>query len=126
MLGRSLLRRGIGRIARNYVIEQRQFASRDIAKVILVARDRAVLLDADLASLYGVTTKALNQAVKRNAARFPADFAFRLSVQETTALNKLSGGTEPAEASRPAESAVRIHRTRRDHARDDSQERQSG
>jgi hypothetical protein len=51
MLGRSLLRRGFGRVARSYVIDQRQVASRDIAKVILVARDRAVLLDADLAAL---------------------------------------------------------------------------
>ena len=37
-------------------------------------RDRRVILDTDLARLYGVPTKALNQAVKRNASRFPADF----------------------------------------------------
>ena len=40
------------------------------------------MLDADLAGLYGVTTKALNQAVKRNAERFPQDFAFRLTPAE--------------------------------------------
>jgi hypothetical protein len=40
------------------------------------------MLDADLAALYGVTTKALNQAVARNAKRFPGDFAFRLSAAE--------------------------------------------
>jgi hypothetical protein len=45
-----------------------------------------VLLDAELAALYGVATKALNQAVKRNLARFPADFMFRLSAQETADL----------------------------------------
>jgi hypothetical protein len=56
----------------------------------LVARDKTVLLDADLAALYGVTTKALNQAVKRNLARFPADFAFRLSAKETVALMRLA------------------------------------
>ena len=41
-----------------------------------------MLLDADLALLYGVTTKALNQAVKRNLERFPSDFAFRLTQRE--------------------------------------------
>jgi len=40
------------------------------------------MLDADLAVLYGVTTGALNQAVKRNAERFPSDFMFRLTVEE--------------------------------------------
>jgi hypothetical protein len=62
---------------------------KEIARSILVARDRTVLLDADLAALYGVTTKALNQAVKRNVARFPADFAFRLTPKETVALMRL-------------------------------------
>jgi phage regulator Rha-like protein len=63
---------------------------RDIANSILVARDRAVLLDIELAELYGVTTAALNQAVKRNLERFPADFAFRLTVRETIELGRLS------------------------------------
>ena len=40
-------------------------------------RGQKVMIDADLAALYGVPTKALNQAVKRNASRFPGDFAFR-------------------------------------------------
>ena len=40
-------------------------------------RRKAVMLDADLASLYGVSTRALNQAVKRNRERFPEDFMFR-------------------------------------------------
>lgn len=40
------------------------------------------MLDADLAKLYGVTTKALNQAMRRNRTRFPEDFAFRLSREE--------------------------------------------
>lgn len=47
-----------------------------------------MLLDTDLAALYGVTTKALNQAVKRNVGRFPADFIFRLTERETGALNR--------------------------------------
>jgi hypothetical protein len=63
--------------------------SGQIVKAILVARDVNVLLDSDLAVLYGVSTTALNQAVKRNAARFPQDFAFRLTSKETNALNQL-------------------------------------
>jgi len=51
---------------------------------ILVVRDQKVIIDADLAVLYGVPTKALNQAVKRNAERFPMDFMFQLSAPEKT------------------------------------------
>ena len=46
---------------------------------ILSLRGHRVMLDTALAAMYGVEVRALNQAVKRNAARFPADFAFRLS-----------------------------------------------
>jgi len=49
---------------------------------ILVVREQKVIVDADLALLYGVPTKALNQAVKRNADRFPMDFMFALSATE--------------------------------------------
>jgi ORF6N domain len=45
-----------------------------------------VLLDAELAALYAVTTKRLNEQVKRNAKRFPVDFVFRLTAEESTAL----------------------------------------
>lgn len=57
-----------------------------ITTAIVVLRGQRVLLDAELAALYGVTTKALNQAVKRNAARFPVDFMFQLSVEEAASL----------------------------------------
>jgi hypothetical protein len=50
-----------------------------IERRILVVRGHKVILDADLAALYGVTTSRLNEQVKRNAARFPADFVFQLS-----------------------------------------------
>jgi len=50
-----------------------------LADRILTIRGQRVMIDADLAGLYGVTTKALNQAVKRNRDRFPPDFMFRLS-----------------------------------------------
>jgi hypothetical protein len=49
---------------------------------IQVLRGLRVMIDADLASLYGVPTKALNQAVKRNANRFPTDFMFQLDAAE--------------------------------------------
>ncbi len=60
--------------------------SRDIARLIYPLRDRRVILDADLALLYGVETRALVQAVKRNADRFPEDFLFQLTLEETAAL----------------------------------------
>jgi hypothetical protein len=60
----------------------------NIAQAILVLRRQRVILDAELAVLYGVTTKALNQAIKRNAERFPGDFLFRLNVVEVQALNR--------------------------------------
>ena len=49
---------------------------------IQLVRGLRVMIDADLAELYGVPTKALNQAVKRNAARFPTDFMFQLDATE--------------------------------------------
>ena len=53
---------------------------------ILSIRGHRVILDADLAELYGVTTGALNQAEKRNAGRFPGDFMFQLSQEEADSL----------------------------------------
>ena len=53
-----------------------------VAHRILLIRGAKVMLDTDLAELYGVPTKALNQAVKRNIERFPADFMFQLSREE--------------------------------------------
>ena len=49
---------------------------------IFTIRGQRVILDADLARLYGVTTKVFNQTIRRNAARFPAGFAFQLKAQE--------------------------------------------
>ena len=50
-----------------------------IQQTILVIRGHRIILDADLADLYGVTTKRLNEQVKRNRKRFPADFMFQLT-----------------------------------------------
>jgi hypothetical protein len=57
-----------------------------IEEAIMVVRGQRVVLDSDLAKLYGVSTGALNQAVLRNAERFPSDFAFLLTQQEFTNL----------------------------------------
>ena len=53
-----------------------------VERTILLVRGQKVILDADLAKLYGVTTKRLNQQVKRNSARFPEDFMFKLTQKE--------------------------------------------
>jgi hypothetical protein len=53
-----------------------------IEQRIFVIRGQKVILDADLALLYGVTTKRLNEQVRRNRRRFPEDFMFRLSLEE--------------------------------------------
>jgi hypothetical protein len=53
-----------------------------IAQRILVLRGQRVLLDADLAELYGVPTRRLNEQVRRNSSRFPNDFMFRLTINE--------------------------------------------
>ena len=53
-------------------------------------RDVAVILDADLASIYGVTTRRLNEQVKRNKERFPADFAFKLTADEWRSVRRES------------------------------------
>ena len=59
-----------------------------IEKAIYLLRGEKVMLDRDLAELYQVKTKALNQAIRRNADRFPADFMFQLSEKEVAELNR--------------------------------------
>jgi hypothetical protein len=64
-------------------------AEKSLEPLIFVVRGRRVILDVDLARLYGVTTKALNQAVKRNSGRFPEDFALQLTIAETASTKVL-------------------------------------
>jgi ORF6N domain len=66
--------------------ELQVIAARVIEQRIFVARERQVMLDEDLADLYGVETRVLVQQVKRNAKRFPADFMFQLTTAEAEAL----------------------------------------
>ena len=61
-------------------------ADDSVRSLILTLRSAPVLIDTDLATLYGVTTKALNQAVQRNTDRFPQDFKFQLSQEEKNEL----------------------------------------
>jgi hypothetical protein len=59
-----------------------------IGPLILSLRDQRVILDADLGRLYGVETRALNQAMKRNHDRFPADFMFDLTRKEILRISQ--------------------------------------
>ena len=68
-------------MARTFLIKTERIERR-----VLRLRGQNVMLDEDLATLYGVDVKALNQAVKRNRDRFPSDFMFRLTAQETKSL----------------------------------------
>jgi ORF6N domain len=61
-----------------------------ISNSILVLRGHRVLLDSELAGIYGVETRVLNQAVKRNVERFPDDFRFQLTAMETSASRSQS------------------------------------
>lgn len=63
----------------------------NIAQLVFFVRGEKVMLDADLAQLYGVTTGNLNKAVKRNQSRFPGDFMFQLTEKETEDLIFQSG-----------------------------------
>ncbi len=56
----------------------------DIRDLIFIIRNQKVMIDRDLAKLYGVETKVLNQAVKRNIERFPVDFMFQMNDEEFT------------------------------------------
>ncbi|MGQ0544253.1 MAG: ORF6N domain-containing protein [Betaproteobacteria bacterium] len=62
----------------------------NLAALIYLIRGEKVLLDADLALLYGVEVRALNQAVARNRPRFPADFMFELSAEESARIRSSS------------------------------------
>ena len=67
---------------------------------IHVIRGEQVLLDSDLAAVYGVTTSALNQAVKRNPGRFPKGFRFRLTAKELADLRSRSVISSPSHGGR--------------------------
>ena len=73
----------------------------NLAQLVFLVRGEKVLLDADLAMLYGVETGALNRAVKRNIERFPADFMLQLSLDEWEDLKCQVGiSSSPASAAK--------------------------
>jgi hypothetical protein len=71
-----------------------------IARSILILRRQRVLLDAHLAALYGVSTTRLNQQIRRNLDRFPADFMFQLTAEEHTALMLQIATSKPGRGGR--------------------------
>ncbi|MBA3902549.1 MAG: hypothetical protein C0522_02570 [Rhodocyclaceae bacterium] len=71
-----------------------------IAQAIVVIRNQKVLLDEDLAALYGVETRRLNEQIRRNAERFPADFMFQLSGEEYAALMSQFATSKPGRGGR--------------------------
>lgn len=71
-----------------------------VDRKILLLRGERVMLDEDLAFLYGVETKLLTRAVRRNRQRFPADFMFQLTAQEHAALRIQIGTSNPGRGGR--------------------------
>ena len=87
-----------------------------IKRTIYLIRGEKVMLDRDLAELYQVQTKALNQAVRRNLDRFPADFMFQLSEKEVAELNRSQFVTGSEKHRDPRFRPYAFHRTRCRHA----------
>jgi len=71
-----------------------------IEKAILLIRGQKVMLDSDLAALYGVETRVLKQAVRRNRKRFPSDFMFELTKEENRSLRSQNVILEPGRYSK--------------------------
>ena len=80
--------------------EQRSVDPTTVGKAIVELREERVILDRDLAALYQVEVKALNQAVKRNRERFPPDFMFELTAEETRALRSQFVTSKPGRGGR--------------------------
>ena len=81
-----------------------------VEQAILLIRGEKVILDADLAKLYGVSTKRLNEQVKRNRERFPEDFMFQLTIEEARSSQRLRSQFATHKVS-----TFCFHRTRRHH-----------
>jgi len=81
---------------------------------ILTIREQKVVLDSDLAAVYGVTTKRLNEQFRRNRKRFPEDFAFQLTAEEFAALRSqiaiLDKATSRSESKRSQTATLRLGR----------------
>ena len=78
-----------------------------VESLILSIRQQKVILDADLAGLYGVDTKRLNEQVKRNSDRFPMDFVFQLSAKELADLKSQFATSNPQPSPNQYDGALR-------------------
>ena len=87
-----------------------------IDQAILLIRRHRVMLDTDLAKLYGVPTKVLNQAVRRNASRFPTDFMFQLTGEEVNRFKVTNCDLKDRSRATQEIPPLRLHRTGRGHA----------
>jgi hypothetical protein len=83
--------------------------------IILSVRNQRVILDADLARLYGVNTKRFNEAFKRNRRRFPPDFAFRVSAKQYSNLRSqiATSSSQSIDCTKEIEKSERSHGGRR-------------
>jgi hypothetical protein len=84
---------------------------------ILLLRQHRVMLDYDLAALYGVEARALNQAVKRNLARFPADFMFQLTPAEADHIRRLVSQSVIPAPGEPSNSSQTVMSSRKHRGR---------
>ena len=92
-----------------------------IERMILLLRGEKVMLDTDLAELYGVEARVLNQAVKRNLERFPEDFMFRLSSAETKLLMQSQPIILPPNSSQSVTSSAKARQLASKHPANSSQ-----
>ena len=76
---------------KTHVVAANPLVESSVGKMIQVIRGKQVLLDRDIATLYGVETRAINQAVKRNAERFPERYCFQLTREEQENLKSQKG-----------------------------------
>ena len=81
-------------------VKRRTTLASAVESRILLLRHQRVILDTDIADLYGVPVKVLNQQVKRNRERFPADFVFRLTSKEDAVLRSQSVTSKPGRGGR--------------------------
>jgi hypothetical protein len=86
-------------------------------RCILLIRQHRVMLDHDLAALYGVEARALNQAVKRNVARFPPDFMFQLTPAEADDVRRLEWQPVPPVPDLPSNSSQTVMSSRKHRGR---------
>jgi hypothetical protein len=96
------------------VTETRLVPVERVERTILMLRGHRVILDTDLAALYGVPVKRLNEQIRRNRERFPSDFMFLLTAKEHVALRSQIATSKKGRGGRRYP-ALCLHRARRDH-----------